>query len=129
MTDRPRNVVVGYGACPCCGKGALPIKANKKGRLYVYCPTPADSGCACATQSRSDAADKIIAEKFVSKWVNPEYRRVYLAASGPTPARVPAAKPPPRTRPAQKPIGSVKGTAPASDPPRVKPQTWYGDDD
>jgi hypothetical protein len=130
VTDRPRNVVVGYGACPCCAKASLPVKANKKGHLYVYCPPPADGGCACATQARSDRADAMIAQKFVSKWVNADYRRVYLAASGPVPARVSGRVPKPAHAPAQKRIASVSRTSPAPEPSPAKPKSagLWGDE-
>jgi hypothetical protein len=76
---------VGQGSCPVCGASA-PVKVNKKGHLYLYCPTPADGGCGQGMQSRSDKADGLIAAR-VTAWRDAEARKRFQALA---PTRTPA---------------------------------------
>lgn len=57
MTDKPTSRVVGYGACVVCGLDPRPVKADRKGHLYIYCAVPADGDCGGGVRSTHDAAD------------------------------------------------------------------------
>lgn len=86
MADEEKGRVLGYGPCPTCGASA-PYKVNKKGHLYVYCPTEADGGCHSGSQSRAHKGD-VEKAKRITKWNNPEDRKKYLGEAEAAPEKI-----------------------------------------
>lgn len=88
--------VIGEGPCPSCNHDGQ-FKANKKGKLYFYCASVDDGGCAMSFQARSQKASEGLAA-HISKWRVPEVKPL-LKTKGPVATPAPEPEPDPVTPP------------------------------